>query len=81
MFIYLYSTACLYNKSSEGVNSSRQPRDVPHSCICISLSATKTCRDNWLYHVHTSYIHVHTWFIHVHTMYMSTNYFMHVPLR
>ena len=56
------------------------PRDVPQSCICISLSATKTCRDTWLHHVHTLYIHVHTWFIHVHSMYMSTFYFMHVPL-
>ncbi len=42
MFIYLFSTVCLYKKSSEGVNPSRQLRDIPH-CICISLSATKTC--------------------------------------
>ena len=161
MFIYLYSTACLYNKSSEGVNRfccswaeshppkpqhatycchgrqqereawpllaeqwmqpvktsfllalqafkklvdgllcifsiwpgikkvtifwtgtasihivqrSRGQRDVPLSCICISLSTTKTCWDNWLYHVHTLYIHctymVHTltYYVHVHCL-------------
>ena len=160
MFIYLYSTACLYNKSSEGVNRfccswaeshppkpqhatycchgrqqeredswamnaacrnqlppgspslretcwwpplylqhlawhkkitmtifwtgtasihivqrSRGQRDVPLSCICISLSTTKACWDNCLYHVHTLYIHctymVHTltYYVHVHWLF------------
>ena len=57
------------------VQRSRGQRDVPLSCICISLSTTKTCWDNWLYHVHTLYIHctymVHTltYYVHVHCLF------------
>jgi len=36
--------------------------------ICISVTATKTCWDNWL-KLWTVYIHVHTMYRHVHTMY------------
>ena len=57
------------------------PRDIPQSCICISVSATKTCSDNWLYNAHTLYIHVHTLYIHVHTVYKGTTYILLVPLR
>jgi len=56
------------------VPSIRRQRDIPHSCICISLSATKTCSDSWLYHVHTLYIHAHTLYIHVHCLYISPKY-------
>ncbi len=56
------------------------PGDIPQSCICISVLATKICRDNWLYHVHTLYMHAHTLYRHVHSLYMGTTYFMHVPL-
>jgi hypothetical protein len=59
----------------------RGPEDIPQSCICISVLATETCSDNWLYHVHTVYIHVHTVYTHVHTLYMSTKYFFCVPVR
>jgi hypothetical protein len=51
------------------------------------LSATKSCADNWLYHVHTLYLHVHTLYIHVHTLYIhvhclyiSPTHYMKVPL-
>ena len=56
------------------------PRDIPQSCICISVSATKTCSDNWLYNAHTLYIHVHTLYIHVHTVYKGTTYILLVQL-
>ncbi len=51
----------------------RGPRDIPQSCICISVLTSKSCWDNWLYHVHTVYIHVYTWYIHVHLMYIHVH--------
>ena len=53
----------------------RGQRDVPLSCICVSLSTNKTCWDNCLYHVYTLYIHgtymVHTltYYVHVHWLF------------
>ncbi len=51
----------------------RGPRHIPQSCICISVSAAKTCWDNWLYYVHTLYIHVYTCYIHVDTVYLHVH--------
>jgi hypothetical protein len=46
--------------------------------ICIPVTATKTCWDNWL-NLWTVYIHVHTMYRHVHMLYMSTT--LKVPPR
>ncbi len=48
------------------------PGDIPQSRICITVLATKKCRDNWLYHAHTLYIHAHTLYRHEHTYACTT---------